>query len=612
MNKIWTQQPQVPVGIDWSNPITRGLKFAHNPSSGAINLVNGQRALNSTAQDVTVGKSGKRIQGESAGFQSEYSPNGLESAGNSLTIFSVITAQTAQYLGSDGDCYLLSTRDGSNNGWSFGRYQATGGGATGNLTRLALVLQNVAFYPETNYTIPSFVDTPIALRVSGSTASYFSFGMKSSSDETVGTQLSSSGNLIHGGLGPYGTSYNRWLDRAYCTMAWNRALSDAEIRSISQNPWQIFKPIARRLFVPVSAIASADGVGTGLLPSITLAVPLGTATNGAVNGTGVGSLITSQLTAPIVTALGSAAISSLLSNIGFTAPIGSAIGSSSAVASGLISAVVITSPVSTATGSAITTGVIQSSSFNTVPGSATGSATKLTTLAGIALTSPIATAVGSSVATGLIATSSFNVVTGTALGGATRSVVGSTLTLSSPLGSAIEVGSGDNVVTAAIAPMSFTSPNANAIGGATVLKPINQINITAPTGTANVSVAVIGLVSSINISVPMATAIGGAMIQGGIQSIGITSPNGSAHGTLDATVAGLIHNIVLVAPNAYATNGALLFTQEQLNYLLAYMEANMAVPTTAEIAAAVLAAAQVTPISANVQKVNNYPVTGPV
>ena len=34
---------------------------------------------------------------------------------------------------------------------------------------------------------------------------------------------------------------------------WSRALSDAEIKSISQNPWQIFKPIPRRIFAPVSA-----------------------------------------------------------------------------------------------------------------------------------------------------------------------------------------------------------------------------------------------------------------------------------------------------------------------------------------------------------------------
>lgn len=41
------------------------------------------------------------------------------------------------------------------------------------------------------------------------------------------------------------------------------------------------------------------------------------------------------------------------------------------------------------------------------------------------------------------------------------------------------------------------------------------------------------------------------------------------------------------------------FTQEQLDFLVTYMEEHMAIPTAAEIAAAILAAAQATPISAN-------------
>ena len=52
------------------------------------------------------------------------------------------------------------------------------------------------------------------------------------------------------------------------------------------------------------------------------------------------------------------------------------------------------------------------------------------------------------------------------------------------------------------------------------------------------------------------------------------------------------------------------FTQDQLDFLVAYMEANMAFPTPADIAAAILAAAQVTPIHSNVQAVNDYTVKG--
>ena len=38
-------------------------------------------------------------------------------------------------------------------------------------------------------------------------------------------------------------------------MAWNRAISEAEVKSLHQNPWQIFRPLPRRIFVPVSAVS---------------------------------------------------------------------------------------------------------------------------------------------------------------------------------------------------------------------------------------------------------------------------------------------------------------------------------------------------------------------
>ena len=52
------------------------------------------------------------------------------------------------------------------------------------------------------------------------------------------------------------------------------------------------------------------------------------------------------------------------------------------------------------------------------------------------------------------------------------------------------------------------------------------------------------------------------------------------------------------------------FTQEQLDFLVTYMEANLAIPTAAEIAVAVLAAAQTTPIHSDIRKVNGYTIDG--
>lgn len=53
-----------------------------------------------------------------------------------------------------------------------------------------------------------------------------------------------------------------------------------------------------------------------------------------------------------------------------------------------------------------------------------------------------------------------------------------------------------------------------------------------------------------------------------------------------------------------------LFTAEQLAYLLAYMQENLMIPTAAENAAAVIAAAQAAPIHAEIKMVAGSPITG--
>lgn len=75
---------------------------------------------------------------------------------------------------------------------------------------------------------------------------------------------------------------------------------------------------------------------------------------------------------------------------------------------------------------------------------------------------------------------------------------------------------------------------------------------------------------------------------------------------------GITAGAAVVGAPALTPGGAALFTPEQLAYILAYVEANMAVPTPAEISAAVLAALQASsvPFPANVKKVNDRTVVG--
>jgi len=126
-------------------------------------------------------------------------------------------------------------------------------------------LQEVAAYNEPNYTIDSFKDTPVALRVSGSTISWFSNGVKSSPDTAI--ESPSQGGLLYFlGSGPFSAPVTQWKDKALVTLAFNRALSDAEIWKLSSNIKALLAPEEIPLFYstgtgPVTHPTSGDVVG---------------------------------------------------------------------------------------------------------------------------------------------------------------------------------------------------------------------------------------------------------------------------------------------------------------------------------------------------------------
>lgn len=258
--KIWTQQPQQAPRLQayWRS---KGLVFVHNPAMGEINLANSRVALNTTGFPRDVGIAGRRINAAGAS-KSEFTDNGLSGSGNSLTLISIWRAKDTQYASGDATRFLLSTRTAGNAGWGWGRSSAIAGGATGNLTAQAFVLNGVAQYSEANSTIESFVDTVVACRVKGTTVSWFRFGKKSSNDTTVGT-ASTGTTTTFGAGGPYSGAGNIWNDRAYLTLAFNKPLSDADIFALCKDvksPWQVFAPRSTYLF-SVTALANIISLG---------------------------------------------------------------------------------------------------------------------------------------------------------------------------------------------------------------------------------------------------------------------------------------------------------------------------------------------------------------
>lgn len=244
-----TAQPQGPIAVDYGNPLARGLVFAINPAAGGVNLARSNwpsvntELVRSTSASVLISS------GAANYSQSINNANGL-------TLFSILRSRDAsQYLFGDGERSILSARNASNQGWTWSRSGAADiGGSRGNATRQAFTLNGIAAYSEANATIESFADVPVALRYVKSTGviSWFSNGRKSSNDTNGSTGGTVGGDLVFRRQGPYANNLQPYIDKTGLTLVFERALSDEEIAAISANPWQLFKPVERRIWVPAS------------------------------------------------------------------------------------------------------------------------------------------------------------------------------------------------------------------------------------------------------------------------------------------------------------------------------------------------------------------------
>jgi hypothetical protein len=97
--------------------------------------------------------------------------------------------------------------------------------------------------------------------------SVFLNGVKIATSTTNTGTLAVTKASIGGDARSQGQAYNGAMP---ISMIFNRALSDAEMRTLTENPWQIFKPVARRLWSVASAAPGVTGSLLSTLDGITL------------------------------------------------------------------------------------------------------------------------------------------------------------------------------------------------------------------------------------------------------------------------------------------------------------------------------------------------------
>jgi len=233
-------QPQVATEIDWSNPITRGLVGAWNSAS------------NNSGKAVSPSKSGLVFKPNETTYVTNIQRPVRFAATSGLTMLSV------------GFINGTNNSTNSNFGIRFGTVNSRAFGI--GTVDYSSNLQASAYISFSDYTV---IQTTATAHGAGNSGNTLVLATSYARNTTSGFRAFANGSLIASANTPdkslfadssknieIHSAFGGTNNSAYPTslnVYWERTLSDAEIRSISANPWQIFKPIPRRIFVPVSA-----------------------------------------------------------------------------------------------------------------------------------------------------------------------------------------------------------------------------------------------------------------------------------------------------------------------------------------------------------------------
>ena len=255
---VRTSQPQGPARVDWSNPITRGLFVAETPSkrrgaeimrpvTGGVSYMSDGTAASGIAYDIppiTVGDFTLFMQGR--GFTNTAAASAFTLTGPTDQSNNSAAALMFNVWASGGSWGFDGVDIGRDRGISLNNQQERVAVIVRSGTSLSLYLNG----------------TYAGAATLGSGGTFLATGVKLFSKGGSNVDIAASGSYIK----TYGAA--------------GRALSVPEIKSLSDNPWQIFAPDSKSLWVPTAASVS--------LP--TLVQPNATTSAGAWTATGAASL----------------------------------------------------------------------------------------------------------------------------------------------------------------------------------------------------------------------------------------------------------------------------------------------------------------------------------
>jgi hypothetical protein len=233
--RIWTSQPQVPVDIDWSNSLTRGLSGFYMPNNEGVFSITGTptiqhretgRVLRSNGNNFSRYRTSRPSQTGTGQVSVLWSgsflgtPSGSSCIGglthNSTNAAPYVFCELKRRAGSSDTIYLNSN--------------------VGGLDRQLLS-------PVTTYTTGDF--TIVGTVKDGEQVLYIKNGRATT--ELV-AQAAQAGAVTAGATSRFeiGESLNATRNpNSDCAimLTWNRVLTPVEAKSVGNNPWQIFAPL---------------------------------------------------------------------------------------------------------------------------------------------------------------------------------------------------------------------------------------------------------------------------------------------------------------------------------------------------------------------------------
>jgi hypothetical protein len=297
-----TRQPQQAVRLDWSHPLARSLALAWVASAGDIDLVTGKSGSTEgtrPANQAFAGRIGRKFAGNgdiSFGTRPDLSFNGLSNQTLFAEVFIPDTSSVSNFVcgrvQSNWD-YSLSISS-ANQQFAFG----TGGLAGGNAVLVPAASVGGGLDPYRGRPVP------LCGTYDKVTAKLYVDGILKNSAALTGSFPNDTDQFAIGSRGG-GNQAGQQLSGAYVSIVliFKRTLSDAEVASLSANPWQLFASAPRLLVAE-----AASGTITSLTPNA-----------GALAVTGYAPTLTQSTTQTVTSGAGGMAFAGFAPGVARTA-----------------------------------------------------------------------------------------------------------------------------------------------------------------------------------------------------------------------------------------------------------------------------------------------------